>query len=207
MVRRRAMSGRDQRTPMSSEASDHGGSQQKQGASTRWLRALIVYGIVFLACAAMAVFLGRHVWNFYQLQSGTQDRSLMAISAASLHVDSLEVSFIRSMPDQPSGSFVLAGHKPAHNQSDPEMENSVNEDTVTLDGLDYEILFESTDGEVFPDRSGLVPFNIEWTDRETGKLVLGPVNQRAINHITSFRAFLLLTKGEDEFYMANIAVE
>ena len=131
----------------------------------------------------------------------------MAISAASLHMATLEVSFIRSVPDQPSGAFVLAGHKPSHNQSDPEMTNSVNEDTVTFDGLEYEILFESTDAENFPDRSGLVPFNIEWTNRESGHLSLGPVNQRAINHITSYRAFLLLTKDDGEFYTSNIAVD
>jgi len=193
---------------MDSTKSAQEGSPQKQAAPVRWLKQLIVYGIVFLAGAAIMFFLGRHLWNFYNLYSGSQDRSLMAIDSANLDGETLHISFIRSEPDKPSGAFVLSGHKPGHsNISDPNLPNSVNGDTVTFDGMNYEILFEATDPESFPDRSGLIPFDIKWINRERGTLSVGPVNQRAINHITSYRAFLLLTKDDGEFYTANITVE
>lgn len=193
---------------MSSEPREHEGAEARPGGSTRWIRALVVYGIVFLAGAAVMFYFGRHLWNFYQLQSGSQDRSLMAISAAHLDGETLTVRFIRSAPDKPSGAFILRGHKPGHsNMSDPEKLNTINGETVTFDGTEYEILFEATDRGAFPDRSALIPFEIEWIDREAGRLTLGPVNQRAINHITSFRAFLLLTKDDGEFYTANITFE
>jgi len=193
---------------MSSEPQEQERTQARPGGSTRWIRGLIVYGIVFVAGAAVMFYFGRHLWNFYQLQSGSQDRSLMAISAAHLDGETLTVRFIRSAPDKPSGAFILRGHKPGHsNVSDPAKQNTVGDETVTFDDMEYEILFEATDRAAFPERSALIPFEIEWIDRETGRLTLAPVNQRAVNHITSFRAFLLLTKDDGQFYTANITFE
>lgn len=184
------------------------GEKAPKAAPLRWVRQLVVIVIVFLLGAGTMVYLGRHAWNFYLLSQGNQDRSLMAIESANLHSDMLTVTFIRSEPDKPDGAFVLAGHKPAHsNVSDPNKVNTVNEDTVTFDGEEFEILFEATDPEKFPDRSRMYPFKLDWLGREKGSLTLGPINQRAINSITSYRAFLLLTKADGEFYTSDITIE
>jgi len=193
---------------MDSTKAESGNETAKQPGSMRWFKGLIIFVIVFLGVAGTMFYLGRHAWNFYQLYQGNQDRSLMAIDSANLHGDTLDVTFIRSEPDKPDGAFVLAGHKPAYTtMSNPKLQNTVNDETVTFDGVEYEILFEATDREQFPERSAMFAFHIDWIDREKGHIALGPINQRAINHIVSNRAFLLLTKDDGEFYTSSITSE
>jgi len=186
-----------------SEQVENDDQSSKQGGVGAFSRKFALGALVFWVVVIVGFVVFRYPYILSKLVGGGEDRPLLAISSAEMNNNILNIEFIRSMPDQPAGVFVVGGHLPSNaNSSNPQLENTLGTTEVTYNGEKYEILYEESDPAKLNGRgSGLT---ISWQDNETGRISIDLTGSYAAEEISGGRAFLLIARSSSDFRATGI---